>query len=1416
MPQAGTTRRAYTLHITGLDRNDNSWRQALWSTHKAVNLGAKVFGDWLLTLRGGISHELAQNIEEKQLKAADEEIRNRRVLLALSWLSVESRRGAPFEYLVPQEEDGRWKTVEALREILRKRGVAEPEIDLWVKDCEDTLEASIRDDAVWVNRSLAFDKAAERIGSSLTREEIWDILGRFFGGKDAYLRPLVITAEDEDGAETSKQQTTEDTEDDSAPGLIKQAIRWLSDRFGQGKGANFERLAQSYEKIATWAGSARPNRTGGETIESLAENLKTPPGIDNVLAVISGPGYKSKTRNLLKEISVLPVVEEARLQTLRKSALKDRLKCLQKIGKKGCRPYSDSILRHVVSKTGMEYRPIGGATRQQEYSVILDHAARHLVIAHTWLKRAEAVRLRFAKDAEKLSEVPQAAREWLDGYCQMRAEMTESLGDYLIRRRAVVGWGQVVKAWSQEGCSTVADRIAAVRELQGELEKFGDVNLFSELAADDATCVWQQNDGPAPEILFNYVAATNARASRRRFKVPAYRHPDPLWHPVFCDFGNSRWRISFAAYEQKKKSKTRQRRMTPDNKRGLRMHLWTGEDLQELGLQWQSKRLTRDLALSQVAPPADVGVLGVSRADRLGRAAAGANNVAPVELLGLYDPKTNWNGRLQAPRYELERLGSYLEAHGLSYSNEDDWDDKARAMRDRIGWLLTFSVPLQPRGPWMEYASVYYLSPDPQVWPHSGENKKRKERARLILSRFPGLRVVSVDLGHRYAAACAVWETVTAEQVMGACAAAGQAGPSPDSLYLHLRGVDGKTTIYRRIAGDTLPDGTPHPAPWARLDRQFLIKLQGEGEPARKASPAEMEMVRSIEASIGYLSPDRRSWQVDELAADAVETLRRGLKRHGLRARIGFSLLESTRTEAGKLAECTKRTTDALVDWYTLFTSRDWNDEWARGLWERMISPLLPNKQPPALDDSESAPVRKKRQEELKNLFRSAAEKLSREDCLNLYDIWKQRWQRDDADWKHYLRQVRDWILPRGRGDNTAAIMRKGGLSLTRIATMRSLYLLQKAYAMRPEPDDMQKNLMNNRPDFGRSILGQMEELRQNRVKQLASRIVEAALGVGIEGTSSGERERKRPRERISDARFAPCHAVVVENLTHYRTDQIRTRRENRQLMTWSAGKIKRYLQEACLLHGLHFREVNPRYTSRQDSRTGAAGRRCTDVPVEEFICSGGYWEQKVNKAKERLEQGGSAAEDRLLCELYACWDKNKKTWRDERGALWALQEDGSWQVQGNAGSAAGPRPVRLPREGGEIFVSSEPTSPAARGIQADLNAAANIGLRALLDPDWPGSWWYVPCGATTGKPVDAEIKGSHVFRNVSTLAANGNSGSKKKNDIVNLWCDISAAPLDDQGRGEWQSSAEYWSRVDARVIRVLRSWAGLVKRYDQ
>jgi hypothetical protein len=84
-----------------------------------------------------------------------------------------------------------------------------------------------------------------------------------------------------------------------------------------------------------------------------------------------------------------------------------------------------------------------------------------------------------------------------------------------------------------------------------------------------------------------------------------------------------------------------------------------------------------------------------------------------------------------------------------------------------------------------------------------------------------------------------------------------------------------------------------------------------------------------------------------------------------------------------------------------------------------------------------------------------------------------------------------------------------------------------------------------------------LDRMREQRVKQITSRIVEAALGVGIERDRVWDNEKKkwrypkRPRELLyhvdeqgvahGDPRFKTCHAVVIENLRNYRPDELAT-----------------------------------------------------------------------------------------------------------------------------------------------------------------------------------------------------------------------------------------------------------------------------------
>lgn len=1484
-----TTQRAYTLRLRGINASDRSWLDALWATHEVVNKGAKVFGNWLLTLRGGLNHTLEDTrVKTKGKPDRDptpEERKNRRILLALSWLSVEDAHGAPRDeaLIVAKGTDStdarERKLADALAAILQARGVEVTELQFWLNDCLPSLAARIRDDAdgaVWVNRSQAFDAAVEQVGQTLTREIVWDMLEPFFGSIEAYLAPMAAE-EDSDGGSASAEEKAKD--------LVQKAGHWLSSRFGTGTGANFERMASVYHAMANWAKEQREFSSGGEALTALTGALASyePPSADaaGILKLISGPGYKSATRNTISNwMERAGAVTPEDVQKLADSAADDADKCHSNVGGKGRRPYADAILEGAEQACGATYLQQDGPARHQEFSVMLDHAARRVSIAHSWIKRAEAERRQFESDARRLQNVPSDTLQWLREYCKDRTGTSGALQEYLIRKRAIDGWDKLVDRWCRADCQTPDDRVAAARQLQDDpdLDKFGDIQLFEALAAEDARCVWKPGGTPTAQPLKDFVAASEAEAKKKRFKVPAYRHPDPLRHPIFTDFGNSRWNIDFSAHrapgkvadmkqrvqklkialadaDRKLASATEKQREPRQSKASecrdklhraevefaelreahrLNMGLWNGQTVTSVPLHWSCKRLVADLALHSSLNGAREGVPGVSRADRLGRAAANADHATAVTITDLFE-QDYWNGRLQAPRAQLDAIARHVEKHG--------WDARARTLIARIRWLVTFSAQLTPQGPWTELATRLNLKPDPQYWPHAEANKKRKGHAKLLLSRLPGLRVLSVDLGHRYAAACAVWEALALEtmktEIHGRTIVAG--GSAPHDLYCHTLHTDSRgkerTTIYRRIGPDVLPDNTSHAAPWARLDRQFLIKLQGEDRPARKASPNEIEAVEQFELWAGRIRSDDnlpRELAVDALMSDVVRTARLALARHARRAKIAHQLTATVRTlpgarlqeldEAGRL----ELLLDTLADWCALATDSRWSDESARQLWNHWLSDLAggftiepPPLSPGQLQQELAKAQRREAEQALRSKLQPLAQTLAGNGSLRreLHQAWCARWNADDDQWKQKLKWLSGWLMPRqlsrvievtkqdGRRvkrrkpirEAVAAASNVGGLSLTRISTLTEFRRkVQVGYFTRMWPDGSRAEIGLG---FGKSTLDTLERMKNQRIKQLASRIVEAALGIGIDQDPVWDelkkkwREHKRPHQRSSDPRFAPCHAVIIEDLSHYRPEETRTRRENRATMDWKSAETRKRLEDHCQLYGLHLRDVNPQYTSRQDSRTGAPGVRCVDIPVVDFLTKP-WWRKQVTRAEKKAQDNKGDARDRFLLALQEKWSQAS----DEENRRAA--------------------PVRITLDGGEIFVSADPRSPLAGGIQADLNAAANIGLRAFMDPDFPGRWWYVPCDPATHEPKADKVKGC-ILENIGPLAERKEADqtappkpkrkrsakATKEKEVVNLWRDPAPDLLNPKA---WCEYSEYLSRAKFRVLHILRARAGL------
>ncbi len=1492
-PELPSTQRAYPLRLTG---DDPRWRDRLWRTHLAVNRGAAAFGDWLIKLRGGLDHRLAElPVKEKsgeQAPNADER-RDRRLLLALSWLTVEV--GYAGLHAVPAD-----KIVATLREILLKRGVTEVEAREWETDCADSLRASIKDGATWVNRSAAFDAAAGQLGPSLTREEVWDLLLPFFGSISGYLEPVALEG-DEVGA------------DEKAKDLVQKAGQWLSSRFGTGQGADFTRLARVYdamrESAATVVGPIMQTAFFDRLAGALTEFAPAAATPEAILSLISGPGYKSATRNLVKAFATQAAISAEDLAKFAETAAEDAEASRGKTGGKGHREWSDRLLAQVEAACGFSYlgalksgnsaddeAPEREAARHSEFAVMLDHAARRVSLAHTWAKRAEAERRQFTFEAAKLTPLRAqhtAAVQWLDDFCARRSVSSHAEDAYRIRPRAVEGWKEVVAAWRKAACATAEDRVEVARTLQDsdQIDKFGDIQLFEALADDEASRVWESG----PDLLLSYAKATDAQHKKQRFKVPAYCHPDPLRHPVFCDFGNSRWDVDFAfhrartgtaearlavtrrreavtkaeaqlakakddtaradkqgklAEAQTKLVESESRLRWLETPRAITLTLLDGDRPQPTGLRWQSKRLAADLALEDApstASPADVPA-AVTRADRQGRAAAGVGPGGPVVVLGLFD-QDHWNCRLQAPREQLDALAAHLEKHKLLLHDEMRWDERASRLRDKIEWLVTFSAKLQPQGPWLEFAPQHAGRIRPELkdgemaiaprgksdwsglafpfW-HLDNQKGRTGRTLHALSRLPGLRLLSADLGHRFGAACAVWETLSLELVRSLC---GAALPGPDQLFhtVTLKGADGRdrTTVLRRIGADTLPDNKLHPAPWARLERQFLLKLQGEEADTRKASPAELGFMEELETACGLAAEfrlkqraddarngeDRRpSLDVDDVMSHAVDTTRLALKRHTTRARLARDFVATHRIEPGDrkadtAMDATARAehlTRALLVWHDLATSQRVTDTEAARLWTEHVAPRLAERElEPRPEEREAAVTRKKRDERNSAKLAAMAAALTEGDCAAIAKAWEAGWHRSDAALRPLLARVRDWLRPRGlrgaaRGQRIAS-RRTGGLSVTRLATLRSFYQVQKAFFTRLRPDGTHPTADEA---FGQRTLDAMDRLREQRVKQLASRIAASALGLAPASPSPDERNAddkvaaRLSRQRLGklEPRFVPCHTVAIESLSNYRPDQLQTRRENRQLMQWSSSKVQKHLAEACQLSGLHLREVPPAYTSRQDSRTGAPGLRCTDVSLADFLRDGGYSAREAERVRVK-KPGERKAGEQLLLDTYDHWVKAAVGWSTEQKQR---------------------RSVRLVREGADLFVSANPASPATKGLQADLNAAANIGLKALLDPDWEGSWWLVPCVRGTNAPKPETVKGCPLFNDVKQLAPPPAAAAAKKGkaerEFVNLWRDPAANALT---TGVWVESTAYWSGVQRRVAEILRAHNGLPPEDD-
>jgi hypothetical protein len=316
------------------------------------------------------------------------------------------------------------------------------------------------------------------------------------------------------------------------------------------------------------------------------------------------------------------------------------------------------------------------------------------------------------------------------------------------------------------------------------------------------------------------------------------------------------------------------------------------------------------------------------------------------------------------------------------------------------------------------------------------------------------------------------------------------------------------------------------------------------------------------------------------------------------------------------------------------------------------------------------------------------------------------RWEwarRDDGSGCYVLRQT-----ARGSDDRKKLLAGQRGLSMRRIEQLEEFrhrcQSLNRALLQTPgQPAKLGRSKRGiELPDPCPELLDRLEALKEQRVNQTAHLILAQALGVRLRAHAEPDRDERQRRDVHGEYEpipgREPVDFLVLENLDRYLATQGRSRGENSRLMKWCHRQVLGKLKQLGEPYGLRVLETPAAYSSRFCSATGVAGFRAVE------LCPEDRRDFRWSKHLDRLE--AEARGEKKLSREERTESQNVKALFDQLDAfnvdlLKARPAHPKW------------RTLLAPVAGGPIFVPMRGTPQ-----QADINAAINLGLRALAAPD--------------------------------------------------------------------------------------------------
>lgn len=564
--------------------------------------------------------------------------------------------------------------------------------------------------------------------------------------------------------------------------------------------------------------------------------------------------------------------------------------------------------------------------------------------------------------------------------------------------------------------------------------------------------------------------------------------------------------------------------------------------------------------------------------------------------------------------------------------------------------------------------------------------KKTKKEVVPWWQSVDGFRCLAVDLGQRDAGACALLD-VRANHDFGC----DKKGRPRLTREIGTTESGGKKKVWRaHVAATCL---LRLPGEDARVIRDGAWTAEFYGERGRSADPHEWEQTQRICTDLGLvpddvLGADPKWHSFPELNGRLLFALRRAQTHLARFQRWSWMLTDKTIVKMkgdDKTEQDVERRVKVCAE---IAESDEATEEWKTTAAQRDFDQLV------SLAAHEANRLRATLQRALVLVANRVAPLRGRN--------WE--WvTRDDDATCHILRQTE-----RGSDDAKKKLCGQRGLSMERLEQFEELRRRCQSLnrALRQTPGERPKLGAGTRgvelPDPCPDLLVKMDELREQRVNQTAHLILAQALGVRLRAPQKDRPERARKDIHGEYERFRePADFIVLEDLARYLSSQGRARNENSRLMKWCHRAILGKLKDLCAPYGIPVVEATASYSSRFCSRTGVAGFRAIELTSDakqEWL-----W-------KRHFDRIAAVAADPT---------KKDKERDDEAQRVKALFDT---LDEINAGRCEAGKPLRTllaPMPGGPIFLPLQPRNGERRpATQADINAAINLGLRAIAAPD--------------------------------------------------------------------------------------------------